>query len=82
MIGDEEIVVNGQSVDTVHVQYEIAIGGETGGQTSIDRWYARDVPMLLVKEVSDSATTSEEVVGTVHYTERYELVLQSLEPIA
>ena len=82
VIGDEEIVVNGQSVDTVHVQYQIAIGGETGGQTSIDRWYARDVPMLLVKEVSDSATTSEEVVGTVHYTERYELVLQSLEPIA
>ena len=82
VIGDEAITVDGQPVDTVHVQYQITIGGETGGQTNIDRWYARDVPLLLVKEVSDSATTSEEVIGTVHYDERYELVLQSLEPIA
>ena len=82
VIGDEAIVVGGQSVDTVHVQYQLAIGGETGGHTTVDSWYARDVPLLLVKEVSDSATTSEEVIGTVHYDERYELVLQSLEPIA
>ena len=82
VIGDEAIVVDGQSVNTVHVQYQLTIGGETGGQTNVDRWYAREVPLLLVKEVSDSATTSEEVIGTVHYDERYELVLQSLEPIA
>ena len=82
VIGTEALQVAGQPVETVHVRYEIIIGGESTGRTDIDRWYALDAPPLLVREVRQSFTDSETPIGTVHYEEHYELILQSVEPIA
>ena len=81
-VGMETLKIDGRTVDTFHVRYQVAIGGESTGRADIDRWYSLEAPTLLVRELRTGRTTSETVIGAVHYEERYELLLRSLEPIA
>jgi hypothetical protein len=81
VVGPERVTVGGEPVETVHVRYVINIGGESTGQAIVDRWFSTDVSSLLVREVREGNSTSDTVIGAVHYEERYELTLRSLEPI-
>src|SRR5829696_2037569 len=50
IVGFEALEVGGQQVETVHVHYEVTVGGESAGGDVIERWYDRELPMLLVRE--------------------------------
>ncbi len=82
VVGFEQLQVGDDMVDTVHVKYDTAISGQSTGNDTVERWYARDVPMLLVREVRSGVTNSETAVGTVRYDEQYELMLQDLAPLS
>lgn len=82
VVGFEQVGVGGRPIETVHVHYEVAIGGESTGSASIDRWYAVEPALLMVREVRAGGTSTETPIGTVHYEESYELTLQRLEPFS
>lgn len=82
VVGHERVDVGGAEVDAVHVHYDVTVGGETTGATSIDRWFATDVPGLLVRETNEGWTRSDTVIGAVEYDETYDLRLRRLEPLA
>lgn len=82
VVGFEQLQVGDEMVDTVHVKYDTAITGQSAGDDTVERWYARDAPMLLVREVRSGVTNSETAVGTVRYDEQYELMLQDLAPLS
>jgi hypothetical protein len=80
VIGDEQLAIDGRMVDVIHIRYEMEIAGESSGHNQLDRWIWRDSPPLVVLETSRQTTTSETVIGDVHYDEDYELSVLSLEP--
>ena len=82
VVGFEQLQVGDDTVDTVHVKYDTVIAGQSSGSDTVERWYARDVPMLLVREVRTGVTNSETAIGTVRYDEQYELMLQALAPLS
>ena len=82
VVGFEQLQVGDDTVDTVHVKYDTVIAGQSSGSDTVERWYARDVPMLLVREVRSGVTNSETAIGTVRYDEQYELTLQALAPLS
>ncbi|MGI9051748.1 MAG: hypothetical protein ACR2HQ_03715 [Ilumatobacteraceae bacterium] len=82
VVGIESVQVDGRSVDSLHVHDEVAISGNSTGQQVIDRWYSRDAPLLLTKGVRTGSATLETAIGAVHYDERFELALTSLQPIS
>jgi hypothetical protein len=80
VVGMETLDVGGQQVDTLHIHYTDTLSGDSAGGSEEDRWFRVDDP-LLVKEVASTASSSTSPIGTVHYTEEYEMTLQSLEPL-
>jgi hypothetical protein len=82
IVGFETLDVGGQQVETVRVHYDVTVGGESTGGDSIERWYDRQQPMLLVREERTAQTTSPTAIGDVHYEEQYTLMLQDLQPIS
>lgn len=78
VIGAEQRWVGGERVDTIHVRVAIDNGTPSDTQV-IDTWYlgGRD---LIVAETARRVTSSDSVVGTVHYREEYRIELTSLVP--
>jgi hypothetical protein len=80
VIGDETIDIGGVGIETQHIRFATVLSGESTGTRVIDRWFAIDEP-LLVKEVSSTESDSTSLLGTVHYTEQYEMLLEDLSPV-
>jgi hypothetical protein len=80
VVGVEPRQVGGRTVDTLHVRVSVDNGIPVDVQT-IDTWYLLGTD-LTVAETRASDTTNPSPVGDVHYTERYEINLTSLDPVA
>jgi hypothetical protein len=78
VVGAETLTVGGAPVGTEHVSVTID-DGDTRDVQRTDTWYLSGGD-LVVRRVSDIATTEGSPVGDVHYTEHYELSLASLQP--
>jgi hypothetical protein len=70
--------VAGKRVDVIHVRLNGRLTGSTRGTSQSDEWLTR--AGLLVRAVASVATDRDTSTGTVHYTETYELRLESLQP--
>lgn len=81
VMGTETMEVGGEAVEVVKLHYEIAIGGESQGAATVDRWFALDPVPLLVREEREGYTDSDTVIGNVHYEEQYEMQLRNMEPM-
>jgi hypothetical protein len=78
VVGTEEQAVGAASVDTLHVQVTITDGTPSDSQI-IDSWYLTGTDLVAV-QTSTVATSNASQVGTVHYTETYEIRLTALTP--
>jgi hypothetical protein len=77
--GDETAVVGGATVAVEHVVVTIDDGDVRDSQRT-ETWYLAGSD-LVVRRISDIATTEGSPVGDVHYTEHYEIALESLSPL-
>lgn len=78
VLGTEQLTVGGAAVTVEHVEVTVDDGDERDAQR-IETWYLAGSD-LVVRRVSEIATTEGSVIGDVHYTERYEIALDSLTP--
>ena len=58
---------------------ELSAEDGTSGTTQMEVWLDGATGLPL-RHVEQGATTSPQVIGDVHYQERYELILTSLDP--
>jgi hypothetical protein len=79
VVGMETAVVGEATVDVDHVVVTIDDGDGRDDQRT-ETWYLAGTD-LVVRRVSDIATTEGSPVGDVHYTEHYEIALDSLSPL-
>lgn len=79
VIGPETLLVGATAVETVHVQVVIT-GPEATDTQSIDSWYQVGADLLIAQQGS-SRTSNPSPIGTVHYTEDYEIHLTALQPV-
>lgn len=81
VIGTETLDVDGQKAEALHLRYTSTLsGGSTGGSVT-DRWFRSD-DRLLLKEVGSTASATSSPIGTVNYTEEYEIALEALDPVS
>jgi hypothetical protein len=81
VIGTETLDVGDQQVDTIHIHYVDTLTGNSTGGSETERWVRLDDP-LVIKEVGSTASASNSPIGTVNYTEQYEMNLESLDPLS
>lgn len=79
VVGRERLAVGGVEVDALHVRVSIDNGYPQDVQLT-DSWYLLGTDLLLAQTASND-TTNPSPVGDVHYTERYEIRLTSLDPL-
>jgi hypothetical protein len=79
VVGAETAVVGGVTVDVEHIAVTIDDGDARDSQRT-ETWYLAGTD-LVVRRISDIATTEGSPVGDVHYTEHYEIALDSLAPL-
>jgi hypothetical protein len=79
VVGRETAVVGGATVDVEHVVVTIDNGDARDSQRT-ETWYLAGTD-LVVRRISDIATTEGSPVGDVHYTEHYEIALDSFSPL-
>ncbi len=79
VVGAETAVVGGESVAVEHVVVTIDDGDARDSQRT-ETWYLAGTD-IVVRRISDIATTEGSPVGDVHYTEHYEIALDSLSPL-
>jgi hypothetical protein len=81
VVGLERVTVAGASVETMHARWiDADSASDTTGNTTTDRW-TRVSDGLVVREVVESRSTTKTVIGKVHYDERYDVRLESLQPV-
>jgi hypothetical protein len=80
VVGVETLDVGGVAVDTLHVHYTDTLSGSSSGGGETDRWFRLSDP-LVIKEIGATSSASTSLIGTVHYTEEYEIALTSLQPL-
>lgn len=79
IVGTETLQVGDTAVSTTHVR--VSIVTTTPGDTqTVDTWYQQGTD-LVIAQTFTSATTNPTEVGPVHYTENYEIHLDSLVPL-
>lgn len=79
VIGRERLTVGGVEVDALHVRVSIDNGYPQDVQIT-DSWFLLGTDLLLAQTATND-TTNPSPIGDVHYTERYELRLTSLDPL-
>ncbi len=79
VVGAETATVGGEQVDVEHVVVTIDDGDARDSQRT-ETWYLAGTD-LVVRRISDITTTEGSPVGDVHYTEHYEISLDSLSPL-
>ncbi len=79
VVGAEQATVGGSAVTVEHVVVTVDDGDARDSQRT-ETWYLAGTD-LVVRRVSDIATTESSAVGDVHYTEHYEIALDSLTPL-
>jgi hypothetical protein len=77
--GLEQASVGGTPVTVEHVVVTVDDGDARDAQRT-ETWYLAGTD-LVVRRISDISTTDPSVLGDVHYTEHYEIALDSLTPL-
>ncbi len=72
------MTVGGRSVQAIHMQVDGTLSGSTRGSTHREEWFTRDG--LLLRAVATTDTDRDTSAGVVHYSETYDIRLESLEP--
>ena len=80
VVGAEQATVAGSPVTVEHVVVTVDDGDSRDSQRT-ETWYLAGTD-LVVRRVSDIQTTESSVLGDVHYTEHYEITLDSLSPLS
>jgi hypothetical protein len=80
VVGTEQATVGGEPVTVEHVVVTVD-DGDTRDSQRTETWYLAGTD-LVVRRVSDVSTTDPSAVGDVHYTEHYEITLDSLTPLS
>ena len=70
--------VGGRRVQAVHVTVDARLTGSTRGTTHREEWFTPEG--LLVRGTSTTETDRDTSAGVVHYSEVYDLRLDSLDP--
>jgi hypothetical protein len=79
VVGEETIVVGGQGVRATRLRSEGHLTGSSAGTRRADLWVHPETGLLLSMRV-DIDLDTDSALGRVHYVERYEVTLTSLEP--
>jgi hypothetical protein len=80
VVGTEQATVGGSPVTVEHVVVTVD-DGDTRDSQRTETWYLAGTD-LVVRRVSDIQTTEPSVLGDVHYTEHFEISLDSLTPLS
>jgi len=72
------MTVGGRRIGVVHVSVDGQMTGATRGSTQREEWFTPEG--LLVRGTSTTETDRDTSAGVVHYSEVYELRLNSLDP--
>lgn len=70
--------VAGKRTEVVHIRIDGRLTGSTRGTTRNDEWVTP--AGLMVRATAATETDRDTSTGTVHYSEAYELSLESLQP--
>jgi len=79
VVGIETVVVGGRAVETVHMRSASTVAGSVRGTSTYEVWAARSNG-LVVRRIGTVDTDADSPLGKAHYTERYEIRLESLDP--
>ncbi len=79
VVGTETRQVGTSTVAVLHVRVSIDNGNPVDSQIT-DSWYLLGAD-LLVARTAVNETTNDSPIGAVHYSERYELMLTSVDPL-
>ena len=80
LLGDETLTIEGRPVAVAHVRVESRLTGEIQGTRRAEFWISRRTGLLL-RAIVGVEGKGPAPVGTLDYTEHYELNLTSLDPI-
>lgn len=79
VISVESLLIDGETVDAVHVRVTSTLSGASIGASESDTWYLRGTSLIL-RRVASRSSTNESLIGDVNYSETYEINLSSLQP--
>jgi hypothetical protein len=79
-VGTETLTIGGRQVETLHLSVRTRLDGKTRGTGTRELWLRSDG--LPVRWILTNVSATPSFVGDVHYRERFELTLVSLEPRA
>jgi hypothetical protein len=77
--GRARVVVGGRPVSTTVLEVRTRISGDTRGITTTRLWIL-PATGLIVRRTVDAANSTGTPIGDVHYRERYDMTLTSLDP--
>ena len=80
-VGPGTLTVGGEQVPVFQVRVVSTLSGGSEGGGEIDTWYL-DGTSLVVRRVSKRLSTNASAIGTVTYSESYEIMLEDLLPAA
>lgn len=73
-----DVTVGGRRTASVHVHVDGRLTGSTRGSTSREEWFTSSG--LLLRGTATTETDRDTSAGVVHYSETYDIRLESLEP--
>lgn len=77
--GRATVVVGGRPVSTTRLEVRTHITGDTHGVTTTRLWIL-PATGLIVRRTVDADNRTDTPIGSVHYRERYDMTLVSLDP--
>lgn len=79
VVGFEPIVVEGRTLQAMHIHYDVTATGANRGTISMDRWFT-DEPRAMLRVVQKADLEVASPFGAVNYKESFRLDAKSLEP--
>jgi hypothetical protein len=79
-VGDEEVVVAGQTIRARHTRWTTAFSGATRGTAVVDDWFQPGTGLVLRERRDIGLNVGSAFVGRVAYTDSSEFTLLSLQP--
>jgi len=79
VVGIEPMTVDGKTIDTVRMRYELRLTGASEGAQLQERWIDPESGMVL-RLRSEVAAKTESPFGRVNYEEKYLIEIKSLTP--
>lgn len=78
VVGESTVAIGSRSVQAIHVRVDGTLTGSTRGTTQREEWFTKEG--LLLRGTGTTETDRDTSPGTVHYSETFDIRLESLEP--